>query len=114
MLSPNACTHSLRSLAHLKQGIDLSACYPKPLDDRIVEASNHSITMGCGDVCPRFDQTLCDDWALDDPHGQGLEPIRVIRDELEVHIRQLLLTVVGAADALETRGAGFAVPQDGN
>jgi arsenate reductase len=33
-------------------GIDLSAEFPKPLTDDVVESSDVVITMGCGDACP--------------------------------------------------------------
>ena len=31
-----------------------------------------------------------EDWVLDDPAGQGIEPVRVIRDEIKRRVEKLL------------------------
>jgi hypothetical protein len=46
--------------------------------------------MGCGDTCPYFPGKRYEDWALDDPHGQGVDAVRPIRDEIEQRVRALL------------------------
>ena len=61
---------------------------PKPWTDEIVRAADVVVTMGCGDACPFFPGTRYEDWALDDPHGQGIEAVRPIRDEIERRVRQ--------------------------
>ena len=33
-------------------GVDMQGVFPKPLHDRVMEAMDVSVTMGCGDVCP--------------------------------------------------------------
>jgi arsenate reductase (thioredoxin) len=48
------------------------------------------ITMGCGDVCPVFPGKRYLDWTLDDPAGQGIEPVRVIRDEIRARVEGLI------------------------
>ena len=48
------------------------------------------ITMGCGDTCPYVPGTRYVDWELTDPHGQGIETVRPIRDEIEMRVRDLL------------------------
>ena len=55
-----------------------------------MRAADVVVTMGCGDACPFFPGTRYEDWALDDPHGQGLEAVRPIRDEIERRVRRLL------------------------
>lgn len=71
-------------------GIDIRAEQPKVLTSDAVQASDVVVTMGCGDACPIFPGTRYEDWALDDPAGQGIDAVRPIRDEIEVRIRRLL------------------------
>jgi protein-tyrosine-phosphatase len=71
-------------------GIDLSDEFPKPLTDEFVRAADVVITMGCGDACPIYPGKKYEDWELDDPAGQGLEPVRRIRDEIDQRVQQLI------------------------
>jgi len=36
-----------------------------------------------------------EDWALDDPAGQSLETVRVVREEIEARVRGLLADLLG-------------------
>ena len=74
-------------------GIDISSARPQMLTAELVEKAEKMITMGCGadagGVCPAgFLET--EDWALDDPHGQAIEAVRKIRDEVEKRVEKLL------------------------
>jgi arsenate reductase (thioredoxin) len=71
-------------------GIDIAGEYPKPWTDEIVRAADVVVTMGCGDACPYYPGTRYEDWALEDPHGQGIEAVRPIRDEIKQRVRNLL------------------------
>jgi arsenate reductase len=71
-------------------GLDLSKEFPKPVTDEAVRASDVVITMGCGDVCPIYPGTRYEDWALDDPAGQGIEQVRPIRDEIDRRVLALM------------------------
>jgi arsenate reductase len=71
-------------------GIDIANNTPKVLTTEAVQESDAVITMGCGDVCPFYPGTRYEDWVLDDPAGQGIEPVRVIRDEIKKRVEQLL------------------------
>jgi arsenate reductase (thioredoxin) len=77
--------------AMAERGIDISGEYPKPWTDEIVQAADVIVTMGCGDACPIFPGRRYEDWVLEDPHGQGLEVVRSIRDEIERRVRALLV-----------------------
>ena len=76
--------------AMLEVGIDIRDQRPKVLTTEAVQASDVVITMGCGDVCPVFPGKRYQDWALDDPAGQGIEPVRVIRDDIRRRVLALL------------------------
>ena len=71
-------------------GIDIANNTPKVLTNEAVEESDAVITMGCGDVCPFYPGERYEDWVLEDPAGQGIEPVRVIRDEIKRRVEQLL------------------------
>ena len=76
-------------------GIDISNNSPKVLTNDAVEQSDAVITMGCGDVCPFYHGKRYEDWVLDDPAGQGIESVRVIRDEIKVRVETLLAELLG-------------------
>ncbi|RPF19567.1 arsenate reductase ArsC [Myceligenerans xiligouense] len=76
--------------AMLEKGIDIRAERPKVLTTDAVQASDVVITMGCGDACPIFPGKRYEDWALQDPAGQGIEAVRPIRDEIEQRVRSLI------------------------
>ena len=54
------------------------------------------ITMGCGDACPIFPGKRYEDWALDDPAGQGIEAVRPIRDDIKERVEALLSEIAPA------------------
>ncbi len=71
-------------------GIDISNSVPKVLTPEAVQESDAVITMGCGDACPYYPGKRYEDWVLDDPAGQGIESVRVIRDDIKKRVEQLL------------------------
>ncbi|WP_250285556.1 MULTISPECIES: arsenate reductase ArsC [unclassified Frankia] len=76
--------------AMAEMGIDLGAQTPKVLTPEAVEASDVVVTMGCGDACPVFPGKRYEDWKLDDPAGQGIDAVRLIRDEIRARVEKLL------------------------
>ena len=71
-------------------GIDISSNSPKILTPEAVQQSDAVITMGCGDACPFYPGKRYEDWVLEDPAGQGIESVRIIRDEIKVRVENLL------------------------
>ena len=71
-------------------GIDIANQKPKVLTPEAVQQSDVVITMGCGDACPYYPGKRYEDWKLDDPAGQGIDPVRVIRDEIKARVEVLL------------------------
>jgi arsenate reductase (thioredoxin) len=73
-------------------GIPLVGHRPKLLTQHMADDAEKIISMGCGveaDACPaKF--LLTEDWALQDPHGQGLEAVRTIRDEIRKRVETLI------------------------
>lgn len=77
-------------------GIDITQEFPKPLTDEVVRASDAVITMGCGDSCPVYPGKRYEDWVLDDPFEQGIESVRMIRDEIKKRVEALLSELIPA------------------
>ncbi|GEL45672.1 arsenate reductase ArsC [Cellulomonas hominis] len=76
--------------AMLEEGVDIRDERPKVLTTDAVQASDVVVTMGCGDACPIFPGKRYEDWALDDPAGQGIESVRPIRDAIRARVLTLL------------------------
>jgi protein-tyrosine-phosphatase len=74
--------------------IDISNNTPKVSTPEAVQESDAVITMGCGDACPFYPGKRYEDWVLDDPAGQGIESVRVIRDEIKKRVEQLLSELI--------------------
>jgi len=83
--------------AMAEEGIDIASNTPKVLTTEAVRASDVVITMGCGDACPIFPGKRYEDWELEDPAGQGIESVRVIRDDIKGRIQSLLAELVPTA-----------------
>ncbi len=75
-----------------EKGIDLSHMKPQKITNALLKGADAVITMGCSasDFCPVFLLRKVEDWHLEDPHGQPLEKVRLIRDEIERRVRELL------------------------
>lgn len=80
--------------AMLELGIDIANQKPKILTPEAVQQSDVVITMGCGDACPYYPGKRYEDWKLDDPAGQGIEPVRIIRDEIKARVETLLQEIL--------------------
>ncbi len=70
-------------------GIDLGDRKPQLLSRELAEQADVVVTMGCGDECPFVPGKRYIDWDLPDPHGQPIETVRTIRDEIAQRTRQL-------------------------
>ena len=94
--APGNAVNPAAVAAMLEEGIDMSAETPKILTDEAVRASDVVITMGCGDTCPIYPGKRYEDWALDDPAGQGVEAVRPIRDNIRRRIEALISEIAPA------------------
>jgi arsenate reductase len=94
--APKESINPIAVEAMAEVGIDIANNTPKVLTTEAVEESDAVITMGCGDVCPFYPGKRYEDWVLDDPAGQGIEPVRVIRDEIKKRVEALLAELLPA------------------
>ena len=76
-------------------GIDITNQQPKKWTDDMVQEVDVIISMGCGDTCPVYPGKRYIDWEIDDPAGQEIEMVRVVRDQIERHVRELLAELLG-------------------
>ncbi len=71
-------------------GIDITSATPQRWTPEMALSADVVISMGCGDDCPLTPGARRDDWDLADPHGQGIEVVRQVRDEIEARVRGLI------------------------
>ena len=76
-------------------GIDITDQQPKKWTDDMVQEVDVIISMGCGDTCPVYPGKRYIDWEIDDPAGQEIETVRVVRDQIERYVRELLAELLG-------------------
>jgi arsenate reductase len=92
--APIDSINSVAVEAMAELGIDIANQKPKVLTPEAVQQSDVVITMGCGDACPYYPGKRYEDWVLDDPAGQGIESVRVIRDEIKARVEGLLSEIL--------------------
>ena len=73
-------------------GIDLGKATPTLLSDALARSSHVMVTMGCGEACPHVPGLERIDWALQDPKGQPLATVRVIRDDIRARVERMLVS----------------------
>ena len=77
-------------------GVSLAGHAPKQLTQEMADGADRIITMGCGvnaASCPARIH-LSEDWGLDDPAGQPIEKVRVIRDQIRAKVESLIHDLV--------------------
>ncbi len=92
---PAESVNPLAAEAMVELGVDLEDAFPKPLTDEIVRAADVVVTMGCGDACPIYPGKRYEDWELDDPAGEDLAAVRMIRDEIDARVQRLVAELLG-------------------
>jgi arsenate reductase (thioredoxin) len=70
-------------------GIDVSGRRPKRLTLEMQLHADWAITLACGARCP-YVPSVVEDWDVSDPAGRPIEEVRLIRDEIELRVKDLL------------------------
>jgi len=73
-----------------EEGIDLSAKYPKNLNDLPPIEMDYLITMGCEETCPAIAAKKIIGWEIPDPKGKSIDFFREVRDLIKDKVRTLL------------------------
>ena len=91
---PGERVNPIAAQAMAEVGVNLSEAFPKPLTNDVVRAADVIVTMGCGDSCPVYPGKRYLDWDLPDPAGLSLVEVRLIRDQIEHRVRDLLAAIL--------------------
>ena len=87
---PGAGVNPVVAAVLAERGLSTAAETPTLLEYDLVQGCDVVITMGCGETCPVFPGKRYEDWVVDDPKGQDLEPVRAIVDDIDKRVRTLL------------------------
>jgi arsenate reductase (thioredoxin) len=90
---PVGAVHPEVAEAMAQLQIDLSAHRPKGLDAVPARTWDYVVTMGCGDSCAAVPSVHHEDWALTDPHGQSVNGVVPIRDDIRQRVDALLTSI---------------------
>ena len=73
-------------------GIDIGTQKSKMITDEMVRGSVKAVNMGCMDraECPVLFLNNPVDWGIEDPKGKNIERVRIIRDEIERRVIELV------------------------
>ena len=84
--------------------VDLSGRIPREITPEEIRDVDVVITMGCSaeGICPNAWRGDARDWALDDPHGQDIEAVREVRDEIERRVEALFDELLESEPAAES------------
>ena len=76
-------------------GMDVSTQKSKELTDEMIRNSDYIVNMGCMDksFCPAIFLPKVIEWNLPDPKGKSIEQVRVIRDEIEKRVKELVSAI---------------------
>lgn len=80
------------SQAMAKDGISMEGQEPKILTQEMADRADRIVTMGCGvdaEACPAR-ILVSEDWGLDDPAGQPIERVELIRNQIRSKVENLL------------------------
>ena len=75
--------------------IDLSGRQPEKLTVEMQLHADWAITLACGGRCP-YVPSVVEDWDIPDPMGKPIEEVRVIRQQIEYRVEDLLTARVDA------------------
>jgi len=72
--------------------IEIENQKPKLISQQIIDESEKTINMGCLDKesCPVLFMKDILDWQIPDPKGKSLEEVRIIRDQIENKVLDLI------------------------
>ncbi|AIF82141.1 protein-tyrosine-phosphatase [Candidatus Nitrososphaera evergladensis SR1] len=73
-------------------GVDISRQRSKVIDDDMVRGCAVAVNMGCMDKseCPLLFLNNPVDWGIEDPKGKPIEKVRLIRDDIERRVKELV------------------------
>jgi arsenate-mycothiol transferase len=98
--SPGREINGLSAASLAEIGIDISGEMPKPVDVRLVRNVDVVVTLGREAHVEPVDGPRFENWDTDEPSERGIDGIermRLIRDDIEVRVRRLLDQVTNSS-----------------
>jgi protein-tyrosine-phosphatase len=88
---PAEAVHDVVVEAMAEVGIDVSDRTPREISTAELQSCGYVATMGCStlDLGDSGREVDVRDWALEDPHGQQLDRVREIRDDVRDRVSAL-------------------------
>ena len=71
-------------------GYDMSAHRSKSVEDLVGDRFDILVSIGCGDECPTVAADRRLEWEIPDPKRLPISEFRLIRDQIDLHVRALL------------------------
>lgn len=73
-------------------GVDISGQKSKVITEDMIRGSVKAVNMGCMDraECPVLFLNNPVDWGIEDPKGKPIEKVRLIRDDIERRVKELV------------------------
>lgn len=73
-------------------GIDITGQKSKVITEDMIRGSVKAVNMGCMDraECPVLFLNDPVDWGIEDPKGKPMEKVRLIRDDIERRVKELV------------------------
>lgn len=74
-------------------GINLNENTPKKISQEMISQSTNTVNMGCMDSkeCPALFLSDVINWNIEDPKGKTIDQVRIIRDQIESKIKELVI-----------------------
>ena len=73
-----------------EKGIDTNKMFSKSLQEIPNTEYDAVISMGCGEDCPHIPAKIREDWLIPDPKNLSENEYRIIRDYIEIKVKELI------------------------
>ena len=90
---PGKLINELSAATLMEVGVDISTETPKPIDPELIRSVDVVVTLGREAYVEPVDGTRFENWDTDEPSERGvdgIERMRLIRDDIEARVRSLL------------------------
>ena len=73
-------------------GIDIWNNSPQSISQQMIDEAEIAVNMGCMDkeACPALFLKDVEDWQMQDPKEKSIEEVRIIRDQIEQKVKDLI------------------------
>ncbi|HYO38970.1 MAG TPA: low molecular weight phosphatase family protein [Nocardioidaceae bacterium] len=96
---PGVAVNDLSAAALAEVGVDISDQTPKPVTDELVRSADIVVTLGRDARVDAVPGTPVENWDTDEPSERGLDGIermRLVRDDIATRVRELANRLGGA------------------